>query len=509
MDNNTRAMALLTLLILLPASGARADEIVAETDHSILSAGASLRTDFIMQENILDLDTKIRDDRTQYMALDYYFSLDLKAKGAGPEVFVKVERNGLYDYDAPVIIHNTLATPTGKISPYSGAELLPYFREFWAETPVGDGFFRLKAGLYGYNVGHGIALGGYYGNYGLTVTAGDEKFTWNVYACAPDYANRKMLGPKVKEEKEQGIDWEHSKASFIATDISFPIHNFTFQPYAGLLMDNTDDSRRRNLFTTPTRRDLLGTAGLSCDLDIGGFSADFEIARNFGGAESISPDFDDVIHQGYAIRSGVGRAFGKFRPHGLFVYASGNKTDADMVTNGDTTFTSSENNAFSNYSPFNAYLADAVYPGYDDVPKLAMGNGLGVSYGVRRPGTFDDPRAPDNLMLFLAGLDCYVDRRALIKADWWYLSSVEKGVGSFNNVPKTVSPDLGHEVDVEFSYDVAKNLNLNFLSCFFFPGMAYKEERTDTDGSLFTPFTRGDGRADMAYQVEMSARVSF
>ena len=504
-----RAVIIVSCLFFLSVCGARAEEIVAETDFSTLSAGAFVRTDFIMQENNLDLDTKIRDDRTQYIALDYNFTLDLKGKNAGPEFFIKIERNGLYDYDVPIIIHNTLQTQIGKISPYHGAELLPYFREFWMETPVGDGFFRLKAGLYTYNVGHGIAMGGYYENYGIMVTAEDKNFKWNIYACAPDYENRKMLGPKVKQEKEQGIDWEHSKASFIATDISFPLADFLFQPYVGLLIDNTSASKRSDLFTTETRRDILGTVGISCDLNVGDFSAAFEIARNFGMADAINSDYDNVVHQGYAIWSEIDYEYGNFTPHGRFLYASGNKTTADMVTNGDETFPSSKNNAFSNYSPFNTYLADAIYPSYSDIPIIALGNGLGVNYGILRPGTFDDPCAPENLMLFCAGLDYSITEKASLTVDWWYLMSVEKGIGSYNNVPKVISPDLGNEVDVNINYDLTKNLNLNFLTCFFFPGAAYREERTDIDGSLLTPFVRGDGSADMAYQVEMSASVCF
>ena len=37
----------------------------------------------------------------------------------------------------------------------------------------------------------------------------------------------------------------------------------------------------------------------------------------------------------------------------------------------------------------------------------------------------------------------------------------------------------------------------------------YKEIRDDVDGSLFTPFIRGDGQADPAYQIEFSCEVAF
>jgi len=54
-----------------------------------------------------------------------------------------------------------------------------------------------------------------------------------------------------------------------------------------------------------------------------------------------------------------------------------------------------------------------------------------------------------------------------------------------------------------------KNVKLGFLGGYFFPGRYYKERRDDTQGSLLSPFVRGDGDADNAYQVELVMEVTF
>jgi hypothetical protein len=180
-----------------------------------------------------------------------------------------------------------------------------------------------------------------------------------------------------------------------------------------------------------------------------------------------------------------------------------------MIENGDTTYTSSHNDAFSIYSPFNSYLADSIYQSIDTVPLVFMGNGNGLNYGVRRSGTFGDPIVIENLIMVNAGFDCPLTKKATITFDWWYLASVEKGIGMYNNVPKFISPDLGHEYDIYYSYAVTENITFTTYAGIFCPGAAYREERTDEGGSLFTPFVRGDGKADPAYQMEFSLTVSY
>jgi hypothetical protein len=80
-------------------------------------------------------------------------------------------------------------------------------------------------------------------------------------------------------------------------------------------------------------------------------------------------------------------------------------------------------------------------------------------------------------------------------------------VGSFEGVSKMLSKDLGQEIDISLDYSFNDNITLGLLSGWFFPGNYYKEERDD-DGSL-TPFVRGDGEANTAYQIELSLTLSF
>ena len=491
-------------------SGISSAEVkISEGKNYIFQAGVDLRTDFIMMENNVDLDTKKRDDRVQYIAIDYSLPFDFKFKDGGPQLFVKFQRNGVYDYDAPVVIHNTLNTFVGKFKGYHDAELLPKVKEYWADIPVALApEMRLKTGLFKYEVGHGMSLNGSYENYGIELSTKTENISWNVYTCWPDYANKQLLGPYIEQEKPQGVDYNHSKAYFVSTDMKICAGEMSFQPYVGLLMDFSE-GKRLSSFQTPTRDDILGTVGMAWYFNIDRLSMSAEWARNFGRAKSSESDFADVVHQGYAVYADIGYDFGKFDPRSRFIFASGNKLTTDMIDNGDTLYPGSKNNAFSVYSPFNTYLADSIYPGITTVPLLAMGNGWAMNYGVPRTGTFLDPAQIENLVIVDVGFDYSFTDKATISFDWWYLSNAQKGIGMYNNVPKVISPDLGNEVDLSFDYAATKNITFSVGSGFFFPGAAFREERDDINGSLFTPFVRGDGKADPAYQLEVSVEIGF
>lgn len=513
MDNGSRLNIVLAVSLLAGtvslAGGAFAETKVMEGDSYIMTASPYFRTDFNMMENSVDLDTKIRDDRVQYIGIDYSLSFDLEFKNDGPEVFLKIQRNGLYDYDAPVIINNTLQTYLGKVHPYKNAELLPEVREYWIDVPVyTPQDVRLKPGLFMHEVGHGISLNGNYQNYGIELYTDSDDFRWNIYTCWPDYENKPLLGPYIKQEKPQMIDYEHGKTYFLSTDLKVSKEKVSVQPYVGLLMDYSV-GKRLDLFQTPTDEDILGTVGVSWDFNFDKFSFSAEYARNFGRARSSQAGLPDVDHRGYAVYADASYSFGKFTPVSRFIFASGNKLTTDMITNGDTTYTGSKNNAFSVYSPMNGYLADSVYPSITTLPIVAMGNGNAMNYGVRHAGTFGDPAQIENLVLVDLGFTYNPHEKINIGFDWWYLANAQKGIGMYNNVPKVISPELGNEVDIFFEWLATKNIALGVVGGIFLPGPAYREERTDVNGSLFTPYVRGDGKADPAYQLEMSMEMSF
>jgi hypothetical protein len=179
-----------------------------------------------------------------------------------------------------------------------------------------------------------------------------------------------------------------------------------------------------------------------------------------------------------------------------------------MVDNLDAAFSSQKNRAFSVYSPLNTTLADSVYPGFTDMPLVAMGNGWGLNYGISRPGTFNDPRLLDNLILFNVGSDFQISEKISLSLDWWRLQCVERGIGTLNGSAIELSRNLGDEIDASLNYAVHKNVSLSLGAGYFFPGAYYKETRDDTSGSLLTPFVRGDGGKSGAYQVELSITLS-
>ncbi|MCM8760800.1 MAG: alginate export family protein, partial [Candidatus Omnitrophica bacterium] len=294
-----------------------------------------------------------------------------------------------------------------------------------------------------------------------------------------------------------------------ATDMLMKLwEGSSIQPYVGMLLDYSV-GKRLNFFQTPVRRDSLGTVGISWDFTLGKFSGSLEWARNFGGANSTDQDFPDVEHRGWAAYADALYDAGKLTPYTRFIYASGNKLTTDMIANGDSLYTSGKNNAFSVYSPLNANLAGSIYPGIQTLPLVAMGNGYGMNYGVPRPTTFNDPGIIENLILVNAGFSYDFTDKCSATIEWWYLASAQNGIGLYNGVPKVISPELGHEVDIDITYSPNSNIMLELYSGIFFPGAAYREERTDRAGSLFTPFVRGDGKADTAYQVEISLAFIF
>ena len=497
------------LSIFFSITNVNAEVKLMETPDSVFTIIPYLRIDGVILKNTVDLDSKNSDDSCSYLGLDYSLGFDWKSKNSGPEAFLKLERNGPYDYDAPLFIHNTLTTSTDRVERYTRGQLLPDIEEFWMDTPVDALPLRFKGGLFSYSVGNDIAAGGAYENYALNLYNAENKdIKWHVYYCKPDLVNKNPLGPHLKQEKNQGIDYEHAKADFIAADMNFSLGRSVFQPYVEFLSDRTNAKRVSN-FSTPTRKDNLGTLGIAWDLEAEKLSLGLEAARNFGEAKTSDSAFKSVRHTGYIIYTKAGYTIDKITPHARSLFASGNKVSTDMVDNGETVLTSGKNRAFSAYSPFNTTLGDSIYSNFETVPLVAMGGGWGLNYGINRPGTFADPRVLENLMLYNLGFDYKLTDKMTCNVNWWYLRAMEPGVGTFNGSSIMLSDDLGNELDLSFDYQLNENVTIGLLSGYFFPGNYYKEERDDTSGSLFTPFTRGDGSAAGAYQVELSLTLIF
>lgn len=508
MSGRKHYFCIIVLLIFAFPAFAKAEIKIAEIKDYIFNLIPYLRTDVVTLKNNVDLDNKNNDDTTTYIGIDYSLGFDLKSKDSGPQVFVRFERNGPYDYDAPIFMHNTFRTSTARMERYRDKEILPELEEFWFDLPLGALPLRARSGLFTYNVGHGFSLNGAYENYGLNLYSEHKDFKWEFYYARPDFVHKERVGPRIKQEQEQGIAYERSKANFFASDINLALGEHSIQPYVGILLDSTN-SKRTSTFSVPTHNDKLGTFGLSWNMSGKKLLLEFEAARNFGKAKSSDEAFKDVEHAGYLIYSKAGYKFSRIFPHAEFVFSSGNKVQTEMVENGDTVFTSGKNRAFSTYSPLNTNLADSIYPNVLVVPLVAMGGGNGINYGVSRPGTFNDARLFENLILFNSGLDYKFTDKLSCTFDWWYLRAKERGAGTFEGFNKKLPADLGHEVDISFNYEFNDNASLSLLSGYFFPGNFYRQNRDDTTGSLFTPFVRGDGLADGAYQIELSLTLDF
>ena len=469
---------------------------------------AYLRNDLISFKNTVDLDSGNSDDASTYMGLDYSLGFNYERKNAGQKFYLKLERNGPFDYDAPLFVHNTLMTSGGVIEKYRKEELLPQLEEFWLDTPISGGF-GLKAGLYAYEVGNAFSLNGGYENYGLTIYRQIENLCWRIYYCRPDVAYKNHLGPRIRQEEEQGIQYNHNAANFFAADLKLEAGKNSLQPYIGVLADYTSADKRDSVFSAPIKRDLLGTAGLAWDLKQDNLLFKMEMAHNFGEAESADPDFKGVQHRGYLIYTGLDYFLGRLTPSLQFLLCSGNKVSLDMATSEDETLTSGKNRAFSYYSPLNQNLGDSISNNNSDMrPIVAMGAGYGLNYGVSRPGTFSATDF-DNLIMPCLGFDFEITDKLVFGLYGYYLRSFAKGVGMLNDEPKYLSRELGSEIDLFLDYRLKPHVLISASGGYFIPGEYYKEERDDTDGSLFSPFLRGDSKADPAYQIELSLEVQF
>ena len=249
--------------------------------------------------------------------------------------------------------------------------------------------------------------------------------------------------------------------------------------------------------------------GCALNLKRDNLSIAIEAARNFGKGQSSNPEFKDVYHTGYMFYMDIDYSLGKVTPSLQFFLGSGNKVSLEDATTQATTLTSGKNRAFSYGSPLNDNLSDSISATHSDIrPVVAMGSGYGLNYGVPRPRTFAISDF-DNIVIISPNFNLELAKNLSIGLYGYYLRSFERGVGTLNGKAKRLSYELGYEADLSIDYKLNKNILISFLGGYFIPGKYFREERDDTEGSLFTPFVRGDGGANSAYQIEMSVELQF
>ncbi|MFA6357479.1 MAG: hypothetical protein WCY09_02290 [Candidatus Omnitrophota bacterium] len=498
----------LSLALVLSVDACAYGYELLNTEQFTLSLDTYFRTDLVSFKNVESLNSHDQDDHAAYLGIDYSFAFNADLKDSENQFYLKLERNGPYDYSAPLYIHDTLINAGDKIARYRGAELLPQVEEFWIDSKLFDNY-RVKTGLYVYEVGNGFALNGNYENYGLTFYKETQNLIWRFYYCKPDLVYKIHVGPDIKQAQEQGQSYEPNAANFFAADAKIIAGKQTFWPYIGMLADYTSSGKRDNLFAAPIERDFLGTLGTAWQYDHENFTLKLEAAHNFGVAQSQDSNYKDITHTGYMFYSGLEYVFGKFVPELQFLFCSGNKVTLDEAGNPDTKYVSGKNRAFSYASPTNMNLSDSISSSNADMlPIVAMGGGDGLNYGVPRPKTFASGDF-ENLIMPSVGFDYNFTDRLILSLYGYYLRAFNRPVGTLNGEGKYLSRDLGYEADLFVDYKVNPHLMVGFLGGVFFPGKFYKERRDDQDGSLFSPYLRGDGSANNAYQIELYAELKF
>ncbi|MCX5714568.1 MAG: hypothetical protein NT033_07165 [Candidatus Omnitrophica bacterium] len=497
---------ILALAFLLPAACFAGP--LLETEDFELSIDSYFRTDVVSFNNVVDLDNSQKDDSTVYLGIDYNLAFTCQSKVSPARLFLKLERNGPGDYDAPLFIHNTLINTGGRIERYKNEELLPEIEEAWFDLPLVKDL-GVKAGLYPYEVGYGFSLNGSFENFGTTLYRETEGTLWRLYYCRPEVVYKNPRGPHIEQDREQGYFYHHNVSNFFAADARFGKEESFLQPYIGALVDYTSSGKRDNYFSAPVKRDILGTYGLALGIKKDKLFFRFEAASNFGGAESESPDFEDIQHAGYLVYLAGGRECGKLTSSLHFLLASGNKVTPDMAQDAFTTLSSSKNRAFSSFSPLNENLGGSVSAcNSEERPVVFMGSGCGLHSGVIRPGTLDSSDF-ENIILPSLVLDYALTSKLGLKSYNYYIMSFARPVGTLDGEGRYLSREMGCEWDMQLDYKANKHLTLSFLGGYFLPGKYYKEHRDDTDGSLLSPYIRGDGKADPAYQLELSMELTF
>ena len=473
----------------------------------VFTPGAHLRLSYNHVENTVDLDTRKNDDKTSYLGAAYDFTFAF-SHICGLQAYMFVERRGRADYDAPIAGNRSIHSLFGRYQWYTESALTPRIREYYFKVPLNSTQdVQYKFGLYPYarEVGHGIALGGKYENYGMTTSGLTELFDWNLHWEKEDLNNRIHLGKVIDHEKVNRFN--DTSAYFSAGDVTFKSGKQRWQFYAGWLYDTTPQNARSNLFNTNAKREDLITPGQYLQLQFDRLNLGFESARNFGQANGVNGT-RDIKHEGYFLMGDASYDLGSFKPKTKVIVASGNKFDNRNFN--QATVTGDKNRAFSVFSPLNTNLTDTHYQKQFG-PYVAMAGGYAVNFGVARPGTFGDPFLFENIIAGTLGFDYTPYNKVYIGIDYWYLRSKEPGYGlDRGGAVKRLSTDLGHELDLFASYQLTKNTKVSLLTGYFMPGAYYKEIRSDTAANnIFAPTPRRDGEADPAFQVELGFDITF
>jgi len=483
------------------------------TDWQILMDGM-LRSSYNNLGYVQTLDCKRKDDLQDYMGYQYYFGFDVKFKDEY-EGYIKFSSLTADRSEAPLFPQRNIHTLYGDVKAYRKEYLLPQLQEWWLDVPLGYSDIRVRAGLFPYSVGVGIALGGYYEKYGVNLYSETDKLSWRLHFDVPDVENKWHVGPRTLADEEFfGFRYD-SRAWFFAGDMTVKLKEFECQPYLGILLDRTPWWKRSSPYAIPVDEDYLGTYGANFKTHFGDLSLEAEGAANFGKAWSRDPEIIDLEHAGFFFMGGASYSFfeEKIVPRVRCYYASGDKFVGDDITDGQ--LIKGRSRAFAVYSPTNSNLSDSHYPAFEDGPYVFMGMGSSLNEGILRPSTFADPYQMSNLIAPNVGVDLALTDKFTVNLDYWYLRTAEPPVGALLNPdtglfdPYTLPTCLGNEFDIYAEYAVNDYITLSALGGIFLPGKYFRQQRDDGDvlGVISAP--RFDGGASNAWLVEMAVTYSY
>ncbi len=485
-----------------------------------LSIEPELRVAYNETTNTGDLNDSTGDN-LNYASYIYNIPVRVTHKGE-TTFFINLISEGSSHYAAPLkdldpFVEGVSIHKNGDF----GSALYPGVSELWFKVHPASGL-NLQFGQSPYKVGNGYALGGQYNNYGVTVLyEGSPNVTARLRFSKLDFENRLYgIGHNTMERWSLGRS-DDSEASLFAADVTFRSGRHSFQPYLGFLKDSTAASHRMQhgyytnlLQAFEARRDKIITLGLSTKLDFQRVSVELEGARNFGQTISNTSGWEDIDHEGYIIHAAVKGHLGMFTPRARVVVASGNEVDvSDPAAYLAGTLKRTENKAFTVFSPVNTNLVDS-YAHIASVPVIAMAGGYPMNYGIRRPGTFNDPHVWENIAAYNLGVNIVPFNKAFVMIDLWHLRALEAAIGqsSVGGSYEYLSKDIGNEIDIYATYEFTKIITAGIHGGYFWPGGYYKETRVD---SLFlwnnnlSQTVRTDGSADDAHQMEVFVTLKF
>ena len=512
----SKVITLLLLSLFAESSASARHELIGqegmlykcEDPELCVFSDAELRLSYIALGHVQTLDHDDKNDVQNYMGYQWNAGVGAVYK-EDYEGYIKIASYGPTYFDAPIAPYGPVHTGAGDVGEYWGKKLLPRLHEWWIDMPVWGTPLRVKTGLFQHAVASGLALGGFYNNYGVNLYYDSPQIDWTFRFTVPDIEQKWYLGPKLIAEKEVFNIRYDSKAYFFETDMTVTIGDLILQPYLGLLCDMTPWARRNGAYAQRIDREYLGTYGGKVDLSVGDFLLEAEAAGNFGKAYSVDADQPDITHCGYMFWLGASYNYSeKITPRARFYYISGNEFTGEDITAGG--IMGPKNREFSVYSPTNSNLADTHYQAFDSGPVVFASMGNGMNTGIPRPNTFGDPYIMTNLIAPDIGIDINPTDRLSVSFDYWYLHAATPPVGvDMGGATYTLPRFLGNEIDLSVEYTITENIMVSFLGGIFFPGEYYRQERGDGDALSVIGAPRFDGGASNAWQAETAITLSY